>query len=326
MISIQELLKAGVHFGHQPRRWNPKMKEYIFGERNGVYIIDLQKTQKKFDEAYEFLKKTAAEGKSVLFVGTKPQSQESIVSCAKACKMFYVSHRWLGGMLTNFSTIKKSINRLKKLDELLDGEIGQGLAKKEFLRLNKKRTSMNKTLSGVKDMGGVPGVIVVIDPRKEHIAVEEGRKLDIPIVGLVDTNCNPDKIDYVIPGNDDSLRSVQLIISKLKDAVNEGLQIKEEKDAIARKIQAAEAKKEKQNRVNAQKKRTAGGKGKGTNKNNSPRPQKQTEKNVAEKAPARKVEAKEEAAKNVDETTKAASKAPEEKSVKPEEGKAPNEA
>jgi len=240
---MKELLEAGVHFGHQPQRWNPKMKSYIFGERDGIYIIDLKKTASKFNEAYDFLKKITAEGQTVLFVGTKPQAQEIIVKESSECGMYYVSQRWLGGMLTNFETIKKSIAKLKKLEEMLSGDVG--LVKKESLRLDKKRAKMNKTLSGIKEMRGLPGAVVIIDPRKEKIAVEEAMKLDIPIVSLIDTNCNPDGISYLIPGNDDSIRSISLIISKLVEGIKEGVSIKKKKDEIRAKERAANASKNK---------------------------------------------------------------------------------
>lgn len=241
-ISVKDLLKAGVHFGHQPKRWNPKMKPYIFGERNGVYIIDLQKTLVSFHKAHDFLVKTASEGKTILFVGTKLQAQDVIIEGAEKCGMFYVSQRWLGGMLTNFETIRKSVNKLKKLEELLEKV---GLSKKEYLRIDKKRASMNKTLSGIKEMNALPGALVIIDQRREKIAVEEAKKLEIPIVSLVDTNCDPDNIDYVIPGNDDSIRSVSLIVSKLSDAVSAGVAIKKEKDEIlAKEKQSANPAKE----------------------------------------------------------------------------------
>jgi len=240
---MKELLEAGVHFGHQPQRWNPKMKGYIFGERDGIYIIDLKKTATKFNEAYEFLKKITSEGQTVLFVGTKPQAQDVIVKESSECGMYYVSQRWLGGMLTNFETIKKSIVKLKKFEEMLSGNVG--LVKKESLRLDKKRAKMDKTLSGIKEMRGLPGAVVIIDPRKEKIAVEEALKLDIPIVSLIDTNCNPDGISYLIPGNDDSIRSISLIISKLGEAIKEGVSIKKKKDEIRAKERAANASKNK---------------------------------------------------------------------------------
>jgi len=223
-ITMKELLEAGVHFGHQAKRWNPKMKKYIFGERNGIYIIDLQKTLKLFKEAYEFVRTAASEGKDVLFVGTKKQAQDAITEEAKRCGMYYVSSRWLGGMLTNFATIKKSIDRLKKIEKMKEDGTYDKLTKKEVAGLEKERIKMEKILSGIKTMAQPPSVMFVIDPRKETIAVQEANKLGIMVVSVVDTNCDPDNIDYVIPGNDDAIRAIRLMASKIADAVIEGRQ------------------------------------------------------------------------------------------------------
>jgi small subunit ribosomal protein S2 len=234
-ITMKELLEAGVHFGHQAKRWNPKMKKYIFGERNGIYIIDLQKTLKLFKEAYEFVRDTASQGKDILFVGTKKQAQDAITEEAKRCGMYYVSSRWLGGMLTNFTTIKKSIDRLKKIEKMKEDGTYEKLTKKEVAALEKERMKLEKTLSGIKTMPDLPSMIFVIDPRKEEIAVHEANKLGIPVVAVVDTNCDPDDIDYVIPGNDDAIRAIRLMASKVADAVLEGRQ------AIAKEAAEAEA-------------------------------------------------------------------------------------
>ena len=224
VISMKQLLEAGVHFGHQTRRWNPKMKEYIFTERNGIYIIDLQKTVKKIDEAYYFIRDLAMEGGTVLFVGTKKQAQESIEQEAKRCEMFYVNQRWLGGMLTNFRTIRTRIDRLNAIDKMeADGQFDV-LPKKEVIKLIGEREKLEKNLGGIRNMKELPGALFVVDPRKERIAVQEARALHIPIVAIVDTNCDPDEIDYVIPGNDDAIRAVKLIAGKMADAVLEGKQ------------------------------------------------------------------------------------------------------
>ena len=224
VISMKQLLEAGVHFGHQTRRWNPKMKEYIFTERNGIYIIDLQKTVKKADEAYYFVRDVAAEGKSVLFVGTKKQAQESIEQEAKRCEMFYVNQRWLGGMLTNFKTIQTRIARLRKIEKMeQDGDFAL-LPKKEVIKLKAEQEKLETNLGGIKDMKGLPGCMFVVDPKKEYIAVAEAHALGIPVVAIVDTNCDPDEVDYPIPGNDDAIRAVKLIASKMADAVLEGHQ------------------------------------------------------------------------------------------------------
>ena len=224
VISMKQLLEAGVHFGHQTRRWNPKMAPYIFTERNGIYIIDLQKTVKKVDEAYDFLRSVAEEGKSILFVGTKKQAQEAVKDEATKAGMFYVNERWLGGMLTNFTTIRKSINRLKELEAMQEDGTFEVLSKKEVLTLKHEQEKLEKNLGGIKDMDKLPGALFIVDPRKERIAVAEARKLDIPIVAIVDTNCDPDEIDYVIPGNDDAIRAVKLLTSRMADAVIEGRQ------------------------------------------------------------------------------------------------------
>ncbi len=223
-ITMKELLEAGVHFGHQAKRWNPKMKKYIFGERNGIYIIDLQKTLKLFKEAYDFVRDTASQGKDILFVGTKKQAQDAITEEAKRCGMYYVSSRWLGGMLTNFTTIRKSIDRLKKIEKMKEDGTYEKLTKKEVAALEKERTKLEKILSGIKVMPDLPSAVFIIDPRKEAIAVHEANKLGIPVVAVVDTNCDPDNIDYVIPGNDDAIRAIRLMASKVADAVIEGRQ------------------------------------------------------------------------------------------------------
>ncbi len=224
VISMKQLLEAGVHFGHQTRRWNPKMKEYIFTERNGIYIIDLQKTVKKVEEAYYFIRDLAMDGQTVLFVGTKKQAQESIEQEAKRCEMYFVNQRWLGGMLTNFKTIQSRIGRLRKIEKMeADGDF-ELLPKKEVIKLKAEQDKLEKNLGGIKDMKRLPGALFIVDPRKEHIAVMEARSLGIPVVAIVDTNCDPDEADYVIPGNDDAIRAVKLIAAKLADAVLEGRQ------------------------------------------------------------------------------------------------------
>ncbi len=228
VISMKQLLEAGVHFGHQTRRWNPKMDRYIFTERNGIYIIDLQKTVKKVEEAYNFVRQIASEGKSVLFVGTKKQAQDSVRDEARRCGGYFVNQRWLGGTLTNFSTIQKRIERLRALETMeMDGTF-EVLPKKEVILLRKEQERLEKFLGGIKDMKKLPGALFIIDPRKERIAVAEARKLGIPIVAIVDTNCDPDEIDYIIPGNDDAIRAVKLLCNKMADAVVEGNQGGEE--------------------------------------------------------------------------------------------------
>jgi small subunit ribosomal protein S2 len=220
--TMKELLEAGVHFGHQTKRWNPKMAKYIFGERSGIYIIDLQKTLKKFREAYAFMRDLAGQGGTVLFVGTKKQAQEAVLEEATRCGMFYVNHRWLGGTLTNFATIRKSIARLRKLDEMKETGEHERLPKKEVLGLEREREKLEKALVGIKTMDRLPSAVFVIDPKKENIAVEEARRLAIPIVAIVDTNCDPTVIDYPIPGNDDAIRAVRLITARMADALIEG--------------------------------------------------------------------------------------------------------
>ena len=233
VISMKQLLEAGVHFGHQTRRWNPKMKEYIFTERNGIYIIDLQKTVKKAEEAYNFVRSVAEAGDSILFVGTKKQAQESIEQEAKRCEMFYVNQRWLGGRLTKFKTIRTRIAKLRKIEKMeADGDFAY-LPKKEVIKLKAEQEKLEKNLSGIKDMKKLPGAMFVVDPRKEHIAVMEARALGIPVVAIVDTNCDPDEVDYAIPGNDDAIRAVKLIASKMADAVLEGRQGEQMIDAAA---------------------------------------------------------------------------------------------
>jgi len=222
-LTMKELLEAGVHFGHQTKRWNPKMQKYIFGERNGIYIIDLQKTLKKFREAYAYVRDLAASGGTLLFIGTKKQAQESVFEEATRCGMFYVNHRWLGGTLTNFATIKKSIARLKKLDEMSETGEYERLPKKEVIGLERERAKLQHALVGIKNMDRLPSAVFIIDPKKEDIAVEEAQRLAIPIVAIVDTNCDPTRIDYPVPGNDDAIRAVRLITSRMADAVLEGL-------------------------------------------------------------------------------------------------------
>ena len=224
IISMKSLLEAGVHFGHQTRRWNPKMATYIFTERNGIYIIDLQKTVRKIEEAYMFVRNLSMEGKSILFVGTKKQAQESIEQEAKRCNMFYVNHRWLGGMLTNFRTIRTRVDRLNEIDKMENNGQFELLPKKEVIKLMHEREKLEANLGGIRTMKSLPGAIFIVDPKKENIAVMEARALGIPIVGIVDTNCDPDEVDYVIPGNDDAIRAVKLIAGKLADAVLEGKQ------------------------------------------------------------------------------------------------------
>jgi small subunit ribosomal protein S2 len=219
---MKELLEAGVHFGHQTKRWNPKMKEYIFGERNGIYIIDLQKTLKLFKDAMRFVTEMAAQGKTVLFVGTKRQAQEAIAEEAGRGQMYYVNNRWLGGLLTNMTTVQKSIKRLKDLDAQMAEGGYQGRTKKEAIQLERERKALNDNLAGIKDMGGLPDIMFVIDSNKESIAVKEAKRLGIPVVAVVDTNCDPDEVDYPIPGNDDALRAIRLFASKIADAVIEG--------------------------------------------------------------------------------------------------------
>ncbi len=224
VISMKQLLEAGVHFGHQTRRWNPKMKRFIFTERNGIYIIDLQKTVKEVEKAYYFIRDIAMENKSILFVGTKKQAQDSIEQEAKRCNMYYVSNRWLGGMLTNFKTIRSRVNRLNQIENMeTSGDI-ELLPKKEVIKLMHEKEKLLKNLGGIRDMRDIPGALFIVDPRKERIAVAEAKNLGIPVVAIVDTNCDPDEVDYPIPGNDDAIRAVKLIASKMADAVLEGRQ------------------------------------------------------------------------------------------------------
>ena len=224
VISMKQLLEAGVHFGHQTRRWNPKMAQYIFTERNGIYIIDLQKTVRKADEAYNFVRDLAMGGKTLLFVGTKKQAQESIATEAQRCNMFFVNNRWLGGMLTNFRTIRTRVERLNQIDRMEQQGQFDLLPKKEVIKLEHEREKLEANLGGIREMKKLPGALFVVDPRKEHIAVSEARALGIPIVAIVDTNCDPDEIDYVIPGNDDAIRAIRLISSVMANAIMEGKQ------------------------------------------------------------------------------------------------------
>ena len=224
VVAMKQLLEAGVHFGHQTRRWDPKMAEYIFQARNGIHIIDLQKTSKKIDEAYAFLKEQAEEGKTVLFVGTKKQAQECVKEAAEKSGMYYVDQRWLGGMLTNFDTIRTRVQRLKDLEKMQEDGTFDVLPKKEVILLKKEMEKLERNLGGIKEMEEIPGVIFLVDPKKEHIAVLEAKKLGIPVIGLVDTNCNPEEVDYAIPGNDDAIRAVKLITDVMANAIIEGRQ------------------------------------------------------------------------------------------------------
>ncbi|MBP3707813.1 MAG: 30S ribosomal protein S2 [Clostridia bacterium] len=224
VVAMKQLLEAGVHFGHQTRRWDPKMAEYIFQARNGIHIIDLQKTSKKLDEAYDFMRSQAEEGKTVLFVGTKKQAQECMKEAAEKSGMYYVNQRWLGGMLTNFGTIRQRVERLNELEKMQEDGTFDVLPKKEVILLKKEMEKLEKNLGGIKEMTEIPGVLFVVDPKKERIAILEARKLNIPVVGLVDTNCNPEDVDYAIPGNDDAIRAVKLIADTMANAVIEGRQ------------------------------------------------------------------------------------------------------
>ncbi len=224
VVAMKQLLEAGVHFGHQTRRWDPKMAEYIFQARNGIHIIDLQKTSKKIDEAYAFLKEQVEEGKTVLFVGTKKQAQECVKEAAEKSGMYYIDQRWLGGMLTNFGTIRTRVQRLKDLEKMQEDGTFDVLPKKEVILLKKEMEKLERNLGGIKDMEEIPGVIFLVDPKKEHIAVLEAKKLGIPVIGLVDTNCNPEEVDYAIPGNDDAIRAVKLITDVMANAIIEGKQ------------------------------------------------------------------------------------------------------
>lgn len=250
VVSMKSLLEAGVHFGHQTRRWNPKMKKYIFTERNGIYIIDLQKTVGKIEEAYDFVRETAQNGGQVLFVGTKKQAQDAIEKEAKRCGEFYINQRWLGGLLTNYQTIKKRIARLKDLEEMeTDGRFDV-LPKKEVIGLRHERERLEKFLGGIKDMNGLPDVMYVVDPKKENIAVKEAQKLGIPIVGILDTNCDPDELDFPIPGNDDAIRAVKLITETMANAVLEGKQgAQDHAEEEAEAAEAPEASEETENQI-----------------------------------------------------------------------------
>jgi len=248
LISMKLLLEAGVHFGHQTNKWNPKMKTYIFGARNGIYIIDLQQTVEMFHKAYDFVVNTVANGGTILFVGTKKQSQEAIREEAGRCGMPYVNQRWLGGMLTNFTIIKKSIDRLNMLDKMFQDESVRAFPKKEIMKLQKERDKLLKVLGGIRTLKGHPGGLFIVDPKREDITVQEARKLGIPITAIVDTNCNPDLIDYVIPGNDDAIRAIKLFSSRIADAVMEGkkryeekIQAESDKDARAQEAPVEEA-------------------------------------------------------------------------------------
>ena len=233
VVSMKQLLEAGVHFGHQTRRWNPKMATYIYTERNGIYIVDLQKTVKKLEEAYNFVKDVAASGKTVLFVGTKKQAQEAIKEEATRCSMFYVNSRWLGGMLTNFKTMRGRVDRMNQLKKMEEDGTFDMLPKKEVIKLMHEQEKLEKYLGGVKDMKQLPGAVFVVDPRKEHNAIAEARKLKSPVVAIVDTNCDPDEIDYVIPGNDDAIRAIRLISGVMANAVTEGKQGEEVEEVEA---------------------------------------------------------------------------------------------
>ncbi len=240
IITMKELLESGVHFGHQTNRWNPKMKKYIFGDRNGIYILDLQKTLRNIKEIHNVVKKTVADGKAILFVGTKKQAQEAIAEEATRCGMYYVNQRWLGGTLTNYNTIKNSIAKLKKFEKMKEDGTYEKFHKKEVLMFEKERVKLEKYLGGIKDMPGLPGALFIIDPKKERIAVHEARIMGIPIIAIVDSNCDPDEIDYVIPGNDDAIRSIRLLTTKIANAV---LEAKESRmaDVEEEMLQAAAA-------------------------------------------------------------------------------------
>jgi small subunit ribosomal protein S2 len=240
VVTMKELLESGVHFGHQVKRWNPKMKKYIFGARNGIYIIDLQKTIKMLEDAYNFIKDVASSGESVLFVGTKKQAQDVVTEESQRAGCYYINQRWLGGVLTNFQTIKQSIEKLKKIEKMKEDGTYSLLTKKEVAKYEKERMRLEKNLIGVKDMNSLPAAMFVIDPKKEKIAVAEARKLSIPIVAIVDSNCDPDEVDYVIPGNDDAIRAIKLITGKMADAVLEGREIFNKTSAEAAAEEAAE--------------------------------------------------------------------------------------
>lgn len=241
VASMIELLDAGVHFGHQTQKWNPKMKQYIFGARNGIYVIDLRKTTELLDSAYEIVRDFAAKGKNVLFVGTKKQAAEVVAQEATRAGAYYVNRRWLGGMMTNFETIKTRVNKLKEYENFIESGQIEKLPKKEQAQINKQVAKLSKTLGGIKDMRGLPDILFIVDQEKENIAILEAKKLGIPVVCLADTNANPDNIDYIIPGNDDAIRSVQLIASKLADAVLEGKELKANKAADSAKVESIKA-------------------------------------------------------------------------------------
>jgi small subunit ribosomal protein S2 len=252
VISMKQLLEAGVHFGHQTRRWNPKMSEYIFTERNGIYIIDLQKTVKKVDEAYFFVREVATQGQDVLFVGTKKQAQDSIKEEAQRCGQFFVNSRWLGGMLTNFKTIRKRVDRLNELTKMEVEGIFEVLPKKEVIKLKKEMLELEKNLGGIREMKKLPGCLFIVDPKKERNAILEARRLGIPVVAIVDTNCDPDEVDYVIPGNDDAIRAVKLIAGKVADAVIEARQGEQMEDVPSKeKSQEVPLKEKSQEEVNS---------------------------------------------------------------------------
>jgi small subunit ribosomal protein S2 len=240
-IAMKDLLEAGVHFGHQTKRWNPKMKEYIFGERNGIYILDLNKTVKLFRDAEQHVTNLAAEGKTILFVGTKRQAQDVIAEEAQRCAMYFINQRWLGGLLTNFTTIQRSLGRLRDLEAMATDGRYDTLSKKEIARNEKEKRKLLKNLEGIRQMSRLPDAVFIVDTRKEKIAVDEARKLKIPVIGIVDTNCDPDEVDFVIPGNDDALRAIRLFASRIADAVNNGRAMRESRQAEEAAAQAEEA-------------------------------------------------------------------------------------
>ena len=235
VVSMKELLESGVHFGHQTRRWNPKMKKYIFTERNGIYILDLQKTLKQIEEAYKIVRKAAENGQPILFVGTKKQAKDVVRGEAERCEMYHVTERWLGGMLTNYQTIRQSIRRLESLDKMTQDGTHERLTKKEVIRLERERRKLQLALGGIRDMGRIPGLVFIVDTKKEHIALSEARRLEVPIVAIVDTNCDPEEVDYVIPANDDAIRSITLITKLMADAVLEGRSARKDKEEQAEK-------------------------------------------------------------------------------------------
>ena len=241
VASMIDLLEAGVHFGHQTQRWNPKMKPYIYGARNGIYVLDLRKTSDKLDEAYAIVREFAARGKNVLFVGTKKQASDVVAQEAERCGMYYINRRWLGGLLTNFETIRGRVNKLRELEAFMESGHAQKLPKKEVAQLNRQLSKLSKTLGGIKDMKGMPDMLFVVDQKKELIAIQEANKLNIPVICLADTNADPDGIDYIIPGNDDALRSIKLVASKLADAILEGKELRQNKAAETKKIEKIEA-------------------------------------------------------------------------------------